>query len=87
MSGQPGPGPAQVRAAAILSDGASRLVDRLGFATWKGALKTLDTLGPQELLRQVRGAENSDPLGSRWPRGKAHDDATVAYCWAIGRHL
>jgi hypothetical protein len=37
--------------------------------------------------RQVREAESSDLDGSRWPRGKAHDDATVAYCCAIGRSL
>jgi Protein phosphatase 2C len=71
---------AQVRAAALLSDGASRLVDRFGLATWEDALKILDTFGPGELLRQVREAENSDPTGLRWPRGKASDDATVACC-------
>jgi hypothetical protein len=77
----------EVRAAAVLSDGASRLVDRFGLARWEDVLKTLDTLGPCDLLRQVRGAENSDPDGSRWPRGKVHDDGTVAYCCAIGRPL
>jgi hypothetical protein len=61
----------QVRAAAVLSDGASRLVDRFGLATWEDVLKTLDTLGPRELLRQVREAEDGDLAGSRWPRGKA----------------
>jgi Protein phosphatase 2C len=71
---------AELRAAALLSDGASRLVDRFGLATWQAALKTLDTLGPEELLRQVRAAERSDPNGRRWPRGKAYDDAAVAYC-------
>jgi Protein phosphatase 2C len=73
----------KVRAAAVLSDGASRLVDRFGLATWRGALKTLDALGPCELLRQVREAEKNDPHGSRWPRGKAHDDATAAYCSGV----
>jgi len=76
---------AQVRAVALLSDGASRLVDRFGLATWEDALKVLDTLGPGELLRKVREAENSDLTGSRWPRGKAFDDATVAYCSVIDR--
>jgi Protein phosphatase 2C len=74
---------AQVRAAAVLSDGVSRLVDHFGVATWDDVLKTLDRQGPRELLRQVREAENSDPGGSRWPRGKAHDDATAAYCLEI----
>jgi hypothetical protein len=77
----------QVRAVAALSDGASRLVDRFGLATWEDILKMLDTYGPRELLRQVREAENSDLAGSRWPRGKAHDDATVVYCCAIGQLL
>jgi len=76
-----------MRAAAVLSDGASRLVDRFGLARWEDVLKTLDTLGPRELLRQVREAEMGDLDGSRWPRGKVHDDATVAYCCAIGRPL
>jgi Protein phosphatase 2C len=70
----------EVRAAALLTDGASRLVDRFGLATWDDVLKRLATLGPRELLRQVREAERADPAGSRWPRGKTHDDATVAYC-------
>jgi Protein phosphatase 2C len=75
---------AHVSAATALSDGASRLVDRFGLATWDGILKTLESQGPRELLRQVREAENSDPSGSRWPRGKAHDDATAAYCSVLG---
>jgi hypothetical protein len=77
----------QVRAAALLSDGASRLVDRFGLATWEEVLKTLDMLGPRELLRQVREAEKGDLDGSRWPRGKAQDDATAVYCCAIGQLL
>jgi hypothetical protein len=77
----------QVHAAAVLSDGASRLVDRFGLATWEEALKTLDTHGPCEVLRQVRDAETNDLSGSRWPRGKTHDDATVAHCRAIDRIL
>jgi len=77
----------QLRAAAVLSDGASRLVDRFGLARWEEVLKTLDTLGPRELLRQVREAEMGDLDGSRWPRGKAHDDATAVYCCAIGQLL
>jgi Protein phosphatase 2C len=77
----------QVHAAAVFSDGASRLVDRFGLAIWDDVLKTLDMHGPGELLRQVREAEKSDPSGSRWPRGKVHDDATVVYCCAIGQLL
>ncbi len=68
-----------VRALALLSDGASRLVDRFAVVSWEEAFKLLDSHGPQELLRQVRAAEDGDPTGSVWPRGKLHDDATVAY--------
>ncbi|GAA3421742.1 integrase [Streptosporangium vulgare] len=69
----------RVRAVAVLSDGASRLVDRFGLATWRQALDLLDHDGPAELIRQVREAERSDLDGSRWTRGKIFDDATAAY--------
>lgn len=72
-----------VRAAALLSDGASRLADRFELATWAEVFKTLDAHGPEALLRQVREAEDSDPAGTKWPRGKLHDDATIAYCTRI----
>ena len=70
----------EVRAAALLSDGASRLVDRFRLATWRDLLGLLDQAGPDELIRQVRAAEQSDPHGQRWPRGKTYDDAAAAYC-------
>ncbi|WP_433351490.1 hypothetical protein ACQP25_00295 [Microtetraspora malaysiensis] len=70
----------QIRAAALLSDGASRLVDRFPLATWRQALGILDRGDPSELIRQVRDAEHSDPAGKRWPRGKVCDDSTAAHC-------
>ncbi|WP_406312938.1 hypothetical protein [Streptosporangium sp. NBC_01639] len=66
------------RRAALLNDGASRLVDRFHLAAWRQALDLLDGSGPAELIRHVREAEHGDPDGSRWPRSKAHDDATAA---------
>lgn len=69
-----------VTAAALLSDGASRLADRFHLTDWPGLLAILHDHGPAELIRRVRAAENSDPHGTRWPRGKTHDDATAAYC-------
>ncbi|WP_433417545.1 protein phosphatase 2C domain-containing protein [Microtetraspora malaysiensis] len=68
----------QIRAAALLSDGASRPVDRFHLATWRQVLDILAQHGPSELIRQVRDAEHSDPAGKRWPRGKAFDDASAA---------
>lgn len=63
---------------ALLSDGASRPVDRFDLMTWDQAVNELTTDGPSEWLRTVRRAEDSDPDASRWPRTKIHDDATAA---------
>ncbi|MEV4379724.1 protein phosphatase 2C domain-containing protein [Streptosporangium sp. NPDC049644] len=68
----------KVRAAALLSDGASRLAARFHLTTWRQILDLLDDPGPAELIRRVREAEHDDPDGSRWPRAKTHDDATAA---------
>ncbi|MFI6604036.1 integrase [Nonomuraea sp. NPDC050536] len=69
----------RVRAAALLSDGASRPMDHFGLLSWQKALDVLNHEGPDELIRVVRQAEDADPHGSRWPRGKAYDDATAAF--------
>ena len=66
---------ASVRRAALLSDGASRYVDRYNLGTWNDLLNVLDRQGPAELIRQVRTAETAE--GTRH-RGKLHDDATAA---------
>jgi hypothetical protein len=68
-----------MRRAAVLTDGAMRLRD-FGLATWGEVLDTLDLHGPAELIRQVRGAEDEDPTCIKWPRTKAYDDATAAFC-------
>jgi hypothetical protein len=68
-----------LRRAVLLSDGASRLVDLFGLATWEELLALLDENGPDELLRQVRAAEAVDPEGRQWPRTKRSDDATAVY--------
>jgi hypothetical protein len=65
--------------AVLLSDGASRLVDVFGLATWSEVLTVVDESGPEELVRRVRAAEAADPQGRRWPRTKRNDDATVVY--------
>ncbi|MFI6073826.1 protein phosphatase 2C domain-containing protein [Actinoplanes sp. NPDC051343] len=70
----------QVQDFALLSDGASRMVDRFNLATWTDTLALLDDQGPAALIAEVRAAERSDPEGTRWPRGKTYDDATAAYC-------
>ncbi|WP_062642092.1 hypothetical protein [Streptomyces maremycinicus] len=66
----------------LLSDGATRLVDSFDLITWDGMLTILSSSGPDELVRQVREAEASDPVGRRWPRGKTRDDATALH-WVL----
>ncbi|MEV4846409.1 hypothetical protein AB0K20_24725 [Micromonospora matsumotoense] len=64
-----GSGPASgVTRAALLSNGASRLVDTFGLTDWAGLLRLLDH-GPAEIIRRVREAEAR--------HGVATDDATV----------
>ena len=65
---------------AVLSDGATRLVDRFGLLDWPSFLDVLADQGPDAIIQQVRAAEASDPDGRRWPRGKRHDDASAAFC-------
>lgn len=69
---------ADIEGVALLSDGATRLVDRFGLMTWRELADVLLGAGPSDVIRRVRDAERSDPQGERWPRGKATDDATAA---------
>lgn len=66
-------------AVALLSDGAGRLADNYHLATWPEIAATLAGHGPADVIRQVRAAEATDPHGTRWRRGKIHDDATILY--------
>lgn len=70
---------AELRSFAALSDGSSRYVERFDLGSWPDAMTLLDRQGPAELLRRVREAEAGDASCTRWPRGKARDDATVVY--------
>ncbi|MEU5214721.1 hypothetical protein AB0G79_00780 [Streptomyces sp. NPDC020807] len=72
-----------VRSAAVLSDGVSRLVTEYDMATWPEVFGTLREGGPRALIHRVREVEATDPTGIRWPRYKSGDDASVAFCeWA-----
>ncbi len=63
---------------ALLSDGATRMVDRFGLLTWRDLAQVLShDDGPERLIAQTREVENSDLMGRQWPRGKAIDDASV----------
>ncbi|MET0235083.1 MAG: hypothetical protein ABW224_10630 [Kibdelosporangium sp.] len=65
-----------IRRAALLTDGASCLVDEYAQATWPRLLE----LGPEGLISEVRRCEKGDPDRVRWRRSKVHDDATAALC-------
>jgi hypothetical protein len=66
-----------VRRAAVLTDGAARLVERFGH-TWAGLFELADRDGPRAVLTAVREAESAAG-GGRF-RGKRFDDATLALC-------
>ncbi len=63
-----------VRRAAVLSDGAARLVERFGQLSWTQLLDLLESAGPAALIARTRSVEESVPVA----RGKQYDDATVA---------
>ena len=71
----------EVSELALLSDGASRYVERLGLGTWEDLFNVLKTQGPTALISQVRqGEKNQLPPLSHEPNGrmvKQHDDATA----------
>lgn len=68
---------ANLRQCALLTDGAARIVRMFELLDWPGVLQLLSQAGPHELVRRVREVESSDPVGTRWPRNKTSDDATV----------
>jgi hypothetical protein len=69
----------QIQQAALLTDGASRLVDLFRAITWEQLLGLLKTEGPAALIARTRETESADPSAVRWPRFKRSDDATAAY--------
>lgn len=58
--------------AVLLSNGASRVVDRFPLADWREVMTVLASAGPAEIIRRVRRAEARHAV--------AADDATIAYC-------
>ncbi|MFF6776353.1 protein phosphatase 2C domain-containing protein [Streptomyces sp. NPDC012637] len=68
-----------VARAALMTDGAARLVTPFALADWSACLGILEDQGPESLIDQVRDAELTDNRLTRWPRSKLHDDATVVY--------
>ncbi|MCL7459341.1 hypothetical protein AB0I85_03335 [Micromonospora echinofusca] len=71
-------GPGAVRRAALLSDGASALVEQFGLLDWAGLLDVATAEGPGALIDRVRTAERDHP--DRLRRHKPADDASVLLC-------
>ena len=63
--------------AALLSNGASRIVSPYALTSWPGLLELLSTGGPAEIIRRVRQAEATT---AHSPGAEVSDDATVAHC-------
>ena len=66
--------------AAVMTDGAARLVDMFGACSWSDALDGLRVAGPEAWIQRVRELEATDPDMVRWPRYKVSDDAALACC-------
>ncbi|MEU4473243.1 hypothetical protein [Micromonospora sp. NPDC023888] len=73
---------ADLNGIALLSNGASRIVDPYGRCDWPGVLELLAADGPAGVIRGVRQAEAEADGG---PDAQAPDDATVAYCAHLPR--
>lgn len=69
----------EVRQIALLSDGAARFVNLFHRGDWQATLEILKSNGPERFIEHVRLAEYADSTGSRYPRNKRSDDATVVY--------
>jgi hypothetical protein len=68
---------ADVRRAALLTDGVTRLVERYG-RSWFDVLERMDKGGAGAVVADVRAEELATAPGAY--RGKVHDDATAVFC-------
>jgi len=66
----------EVSSAALLSNGASRIVDRFRLAGWPEVMALLAASGPADIIDRVRQAEARHAV--------AADDATIAHCTDLG---
>lgn len=65
--------------AVLLSNGASRLVDRFRLADWPYVMTVLASDGPAEIIDRVRRAEARHAVPA--------DDSTIAYCTDLGERV
>jgi hypothetical protein len=62
----------ELTSAVLLSNGASRIVDRFQLADWPEVMAVIASSGPAEIIRRVRQAEARHEV--------AADDATITHC-------
>lgn len=67
---------AEVRRAALMTDGITRLVERYG-RSWLDVLERMDKHGARQVVADVRAEELAAPGAYR---GKLHDDVTAVLC-------
>ncbi|HEX5595102.1 MAG TPA: hypothetical protein VFX61_03630 [Micromonosporaceae bacterium] len=73
-------GPQALERTALLTDGASCVVDSYHLTDWAGLLDLIQAHGTARIVELARDVERADPQGREHRRPKLHDDATVAYC-------
>jgi hypothetical protein len=66
----------ELTGAVLLSNGASRVVDRFELVDWREVMALLAASGPAEIIRRVRQAEARHAAPA--------DDATIAHCADFG---
>jgi hypothetical protein len=71
---------AQLDGAALLSNGASRVVDPYRLETWPAVMELLRVECPDVVLRRLREAEAGPPGRGSVRDSDPPDDATIAYC-------
>jgi hypothetical protein len=59
--------PLTLRQAAVIPDGAARIVKVFGALDWPGLLDVVRTDGPAAVIRRVRSLEAGDPVGGIGP--------------------
>jgi Protein phosphatase 2C len=69
----------EVRRMALLTDGASRLVDHFHNISWAELLDLLENNGPRALLSRTREVERTAEGPKDGRRRKLHDDATAVF--------
>jgi len=69
----------EVAALLLVTDGLSKAVTQYELMDWRHVRTVIASDGPEELLDRICRAEESDPDGRRWPRGKQQDDKALAY--------